>query len=73
MCKASILKEKKGRTDNFNVSAINAKEKEHELKSSAVNPSTVLIHNLKKVVELQYLIEKTKKPVNKESKDFFLF
>jgi hypothetical protein len=44
------------------------KDKEHELKGANVNPITVQMHNLKKIVDVQNLVTKGKKPLSKESK-----
>ena len=62
MCKESILKDKKPRADSFNAALnFNNKEKEHELKGSAINPNTIHMHNLKKVLEIQTLLNKARK------------
>ncbi len=67
LCKESILTEKKTRSESFNANLIQANEKDYEMRGVSANPTTVQMHNLKKIVEIHNLINKSQKTNIQES------
>lgn len=67
LCKESILNEKKTRSESFNSNLIQSSEKDYEMRGVSANPKTVQMHNLKKIVEIHNLINKSQKPKVQES------